>query len=55
MTYALVNESGKFRNGEEGVFDGDKCIFMAPPANFVPSLTDNLFKWMNSEKIMFTH
>ena len=50
MTYALVNESGKFRNGEEGVFDGDKCIFMAPPANFVPSLIDDLFKWMNSEK-----
>lgn len=50
MTYALVNESGKFRNGEEGVFDGDKCIFMAPPAHFVPSLTDDLFKWMNSEK-----
>lgn len=50
MTYALVNESGKFRNGEEGVFDGDKCIFMAPPANLVPSLTDDLFKWMNSEK-----
>lgn len=50
MTYALVNESGKFRNGEEGVFDGDKCIFMAPPANFVPSLTDDLFKWMNREK-----
>ena len=50
MTYALVNESGKFRNGEEGVFDGNKCIFMAPPAHFVPSLTDDLFKWMNSEK-----
>lgn len=50
MTYALVNESGKFRSGEEGVFDGDKCIFMAPPAHFVPSLIDDLFKWMNSEK-----
>lgn len=55
MTYALVNESGQFRNGEEGVFDGDKCIFMAPPAHFVPSLIDDLFKWMNREKIMFTH
>lgn len=50
MTYALVNESGQFRNGEEGVFDGDKCIFMAPPAHFVPSLIDDLFKWMNREK-----
>lgn len=50
MTYALVNESGKFRNGEEGVFDGDKCIFTAPPANFVPTLIDDLFNWMKSEK-----
>lgn len=24
--------------------------FMAPPAHFVPSLIDDLFKWMNSEK-----
>ena len=50
MTYALVNESGRFRNGEEGVFDGDKCIFMAPPAHLVPSLIKNLFLWMNREK-----
>ena len=50
MTYALVNESGRFRHGEEGVFDGDRCIFMAPPANLVPSLIDDLFNWMNSAK-----
>ena len=50
MTYALVNEPGRFRNGEEGVFDGDKCIFMAPPAHLVPSLIKNLFLWMNREK-----
>ena len=50
MTYALVNDSGSFRKGEEGVFDGDKCIFMAPPANLVPSLTEDLFHWMSREK-----
>ena len=50
VTYALVNESGKFRNGEEGVFDGDKCIFMAPSAHLVPSLIEDLFEWMNREK-----
>ena len=32
MTKYTVEESGDFRKGEEGVFDGDKCIFMAPPA-----------------------
>ena len=44
------SESGEFRNGEEGVFDGDKCIFMAPPARFVPQLMDELFDWMKDTK-----
>jgi Fic family protein len=48
MTYLTVDESGTLRRGEEGVFDGDRCIFMAPPAKFVPELMDNLFKWMRS-------
>lgn len=50
MTYLTVNEAGKFRSGEEGVFDGDRCIFMAPPAHLVPQLTEDLFLWMNKEK-----
>lgn len=32
LTYLTVEESGEFRKGEEGVFDDEKCIFMAPPA-----------------------
>lgn len=50
LTYLTVEESGEFRNGEEGVFDGDKCIFMAPPAKNVPSLMNDLFSWMNDNK-----
>lgn len=46
MTKYLVKESGEFRSGEEGVFNGDQCIFMAPPARFVPQLMDELFHWM---------
>ena len=38
MTKYLVDESGEYRTGEEGVFSGDKCIFMAPPAYLVPEL-----------------
>ena len=38
MTKYLVEESGEFRSGEEGVFNGEQCIFMAPPARFVPCL-----------------
>lgn len=50
MTKYVVKESGDFRRGEEGVFNGDECIFMAPPAQFVPQLMDNLFAWMKEEK-----
>ena len=50
MTKYLVEESGKFRLGEEGVFNGEQCIFMAPPARFVPKLMEDLFDWMRSVK-----
>ncbi len=50
MTQYLVAESGVFRRGEEGVFNGDRCIFMAPPAALVPQLMQELFDWMNREK-----
>lgn len=46
MTKYVVEESGNFRRGEEGVFNGDECIFMAPPARLVPQLMDELFEWM---------
>ena len=48
MTKYLEDESGDFRRGEEGVFNGDQCIFMAPPAKFVPQLMDDLFTWMKT-------
>lgn len=50
MTRLTVEESGEFRRGEEGVFDGDTCIFMAPPARLIPSLMEDLFGWMSREK-----
>lgn len=46
MTYLILDESGDFRKGNEGVFDGDKCIFMAPPPELVNDLMNNLFNWM---------
>lgn len=50
MTKYLVDESGEFRKGEEGVFSGDKCIFMAPPASLVPELMEQLFSFMNEQR-----
>lgn len=46
MTYRTVNESGVFRKGEEGVFSGDKCIFIAPPPHMVSGLMNDLISWM---------
>lgn len=42
MTKYVVEESGDFRRGEEGVFNSETCIFMAPPARLVPQLMDDL-------------
>lgn len=50
MTYRTVQESGVFRKGEEGVFSGDKCIFVAPPPNMVNELMKDLFSWLKSSK-----
>lgn len=46
MTFMTVEESGRFRNHGEGVYDGDKCIFIAPSEKLVPKLMENLFTWM---------
>ena len=50
MTRYLVDEAGEFRSSEEGVFSGERCIFMAPPARLVPHLMSDLFEWMKSAK-----
>lgn len=50
MTYLTVDESGQFRRGEEGVFNGDRCIFMAPPATRVPGLMEDLFLWLKQAR-----
>ena len=50
MTKYIIEDLGKFRRGEEGVFSGDTCIFIAPPARLVNELMYNLFNWLNAEK-----
>ena len=50
MTKYVVEEFGDFRHGEEGVFNGDVCIFMCPPARFVPGQMEELFQWMKKAK-----
>ena len=50
MTYGIVEESGVFRRGDEGVFYGDKCIFIAPPPERVHGLIKDLFSWMKKSE-----
>lgn len=50
MTFLTVQESGVFRSHNEGVFNGDRCIFMAPPPQFVPDQMKSLFDWMKKSK-----
>ena len=50
MAKYLVEEAGEFRSGEEGVFNGDQCIFMTPPARLIPQLMNELFEWMKESQ-----
>ena len=43
---ALVDESGKFRSGSVGIQRGDQMVHVAPPANRIPELIKDLFKWL---------
>ncbi len=53
LTNMTVDESGEFRKGNEGVFSGDKCIFVAPPPELVNGLMTDLLSWLkdNENKI----
>ena len=51
MMQALVDKSGCYRTAGVGVFDGDKCIHMAPPAERVPALMADLFKWVKKTDV----
>ena len=48
MMSGLVDEAGMFRKGGVGVFDGDKPIHIAPPANRVRNLMSDLFGWLEN-------
>ena len=48
MMSDLVNESGCYRHGGVGVFEGQACIHVAPPAMRVPTLIHELFTWVRS-------
>lgn len=50
MMSGLAEDAGKFRHCQEGVFDGDRCIQLAPPPDRVPVLMEDLFEWLRTSK-----
>ena len=50
MMQALMDDAGRFRRGGVGVFSEQGLVHMAPPAERVPFLMDDLFAWLQSSK-----
>ena len=50
LTNYVCDLPGKYRNHGEGVFDGSKVIFVAPPHDLVPSLMKDLFEWLKNDE-----
>ena len=50
MMQALVDDAGRFRRGGVGVFGEQGLVHMAPPADRVPMLMNDLFEWLKTSK-----
>ncbi len=50
MMTGLLKNAGQFRREGVGVFEGDTAIHIAPQANLVPQLMEDLFAWMSTDK-----
>lgn len=46
MMQDLVERNGKYRTDGVGIFNGEKVVHMAPPADRVPELMGDLFEWL---------
>ena len=50
MMQALVDDAGRFRRGGVGVFGEQGIVHLAPPAERVPMLMNDLFDWLKTSK-----
>lgn len=51
MTDGLLAESGRFRSGNVGVFDGNMPVHIGARPEFVPSLMEDLFGWAKESEL----
>lgn len=51
MMQDLVERNGKYRTDGVGIFDGEKVVHLAPPADRVPELMYDLFEWLKTSDV----
>jgi Fic family protein len=51
MTQGLIDESGKFRKGDVGVFDGEVAVHIGARPQFVLQLIDDLLAWARASEL----
>ncbi len=51
MMQDLVEISGKYRTDGVGIFDGEKVVHLAPPADRVSELMFDLFEWIKTSDV----
>lgn len=51
MMQDLVERNGKYRTDGVGIFDGEKVVHLAPPADRVQELMFDLFKWLKESDV----
>lgn len=51
LTKDLTDPSGKFRNGDIGVYNGKDMIHMGANPKFVPTLMQDVFEWAKKSEV----
>lgn len=51
MMQNLVDRNGKYRTDGVGIFDGERVVHLAPPADRIPELMADLFKWLKTSDV----
>ena len=51
ITQDLIIESGVFRSGDVGVFEGSKAVHIGARPQYVPKLTEELFNWARESEL----
>lgn len=46
LLHGLIDDAGHFRRGGVGIYRGERLLHMAPPANRVAQLIDDLLGWL---------